>query len=71
MPDRHPNTVRHGGPGASDENAKQPAPPEKGISDGEQDDAGESRSRVSGGGGELDAKHSHDSAHKSDKTPNS
>ena len=71
MPDKHPNTHRHGGPGASHENAKQPAPPDDRRNDSDQQWAGESRSRVSGGGGELDAKHSHDPAHKSDKTPNS
>lgn len=71
MPDKHPNTERWGGPGASHEDASEPKPPKVKTDDGQQEWAGESRSRVSGGGGELDAKHSHDPQHKSDKTPNS
>lgn len=71
MPDKNPETERWGGPGASHEDASQPQPPKPKLDDGDQPWAGESRSRVSGGGGELDAKHSHDPAHKSDKTPNS
>lgn len=49
---------RHGGPGASHENAKQPAP-EKPRGSPTQPDHGE-RSRVSGGGGEHDSHHTRD-----------
>ena len=59
MPDKHPNTVRHGGPGSSDENAKQPAPPKV-----DPRPVGSStnppQSQVSSGGGERDLNHTHD-----------
>jgi len=64
MPEKHPNTKRIGGPGASHENrakprsrkakAPQPGAPTSGRS-----------SRISGGGGERDKHHSHDPRHKS------
>ena len=71
MPDKHPNTVRWGGPGASHEDRTEPQPPPEKKHDGQQEWAGESRSRVSGGGGELDAAHSHVDKHRSSKHPNS
>lgn len=71
MPDKHPNSERWGGPGASHEDRSKPKPPDPKLDDGDQEWAGESRSRVSGGGGELDAKHSHVDKDRSSKTPNS
>jgi hypothetical protein len=53
---KHPNTIRQGGPGASHEDAKAPLavkkpPAESGL---------RHKSKVSGGGGEKDKRHSHD-----------
>ena len=59
MPDKHPNTVRHGGPGASDENAKQPAP-EHGDPRPPGTPTNTKNSQVSTGGGERDVNHTHD-----------
>lgn len=59
MPDKHPNTVRHGGPGASDENAKQPAP-EHGDPRAPGTPTNTKHSQVSSGGGERDINHTHD-----------
>jgi hypothetical protein len=59
MPDKHPNTVRHGGPGASDENAKQPAPEHHDP----RPDGTPTNTKHSGkstGGGERDLNHTHD-----------
>jgi len=53
--EKHPNTIRQGGPGASHENAKAPLDPKKPEA---QPDS--KRSRVSGGGGELDSHHTRD-----------
>ena len=50
-----PNSIRQGGPGASHENAKKPLEVKKPPADDESD----SRSRVSGGGGEKDSHHTH------------
>jgi hypothetical protein len=55
-----PNSIRQGGPGASHENAKAPLEIKKPPADHAQ----RGHSRVSGGGGEQDAHHSHDSAGK-------
>lgn len=70
MPDKHPNTERWGGPGASHEDRteakpadKDPRPPGTPTNP--------PVSQVSGGGGERDRKHSHDDAHRSSKSPNS
>ena len=64
MPDKHANTVRHGGPGASHENRKDPdksrAPKPLSPSDRK---AG--HSNVSGGGGERDIHHTRDPRTKS------
>lgn len=58
--EKHPNTIRQGGPGASHENAKKPKDPKK---------PGEApnrhRSGSSSGGGETDIRHSRDPDHKS------
>lgn len=51
--EKAPATLRHGGPGASHENAKKPPPP----ADKTPGRAG--RSAVSGGGGERDVHHTH------------
>ena len=65
MPDKHPNTERWGGPGASHEDASKPQPAKPPQDETPGPGGGESRSRVSGGGGELDAKHTHDPKTKS------
>ena len=59
MPDKHPNTVRHGGPGASGENAKQPAP-EGGDPRPDGTPTNTKHSGKSTGGGERDINHTHD-----------
>lgn len=58
-PDKHPNAERIGGPGASHENRKDP---EKSKPRGPHpiDKKPERRSKVSGGGGEGDAHHTHE-----------
>jgi len=67
MPDKHPNTRRWGGPGASHEDRSKPEPEERETrADGEPTNP--NRSQVSGGGGERDIRHSHDDAHRSSKT---
>lgn len=59
MPEKHPNTVRHGGPGASHEDRTKPAEAKT-----DQRPAGaptnERNSQVSTGGGERDVNHTHD-----------
>ena len=64
MPDKHPNTERWGGPGASHEDASQPQP----EPDHSQRDSGRptntKASQKSGGGGERDVNHTHDPATK-------
>ena len=59
--DKSPNTIRQGGPGASDENAKDPLKVEKPPADKERRPQ---QSRVSGGGGEEDRHHSQDPKEK-------
>lgn len=51
-----PASIRHGGPGASQENAKKPVPSHKQSPD----TGNRMHSKVSGGGGESDAHHTHD-----------
>ncbi|WP_245197482.1 hypothetical protein [Labrys sp. LIt4] len=51
-----PRSIRHGGPGASHENAKDRPQVEKPAADTGQ----RRRSAVSGGGGERDSHHTHD-----------
>lgn len=59
MPEKHPNTQRWGGPGASHEDATK-SPPELPPARPEGPDVTNPRvSQVSGGGGEPDEKHSH------------
>ncbi len=64
MPDKHPNTERWGGPGASHEDASKPKP----EPDHSQAESGrptnQKHSRVSTGGGERDVNHTHDPALK-------
>ena len=62
MPDKHPNTERCGGPGASHEDRSKPQPEET------NDQAGKPTnpnvSQVSSGGGERDVRHTHNPATK-------
>ncbi|HLT77245.1 MAG TPA: hypothetical protein VKZ87_07640 [Ferrovibrio sp.] len=64
MPQNHADTVRHGGPGSSQQNAKNPeksaAPRPLSPSDRK-----EKHSNVSGGGGERDIHHTRDPRTKS------
>jgi len=64
MPEQHPNTERWGGPGASHENAKEPAETKKGKP--ARTDTNVRYSQVSGGGGERDRHHGHDAKAKED-----
>ena len=52
---KHPASIRHGGPGAAHENAKEPTPIDKPPADADT----RQRSRISGGGGESDSHHTH------------
>ena len=67
MPDKHPNTERWGGPGASHEDASkpQPAKPPRGGR-GPDEPTNTQFSGVSGGGGERDRHHAHDAEGKKD-----
>lgn len=67
MPEKHPNTVRHGGPGASHENADKP-PQDKGGGPNPGEPTNSRQSRVSGGGGERDSHHTHDPEDKGGAT---
>jgi hypothetical protein len=51
-----PASIRHGGPGASHEDAREPLAIKKPPAESDQ----RSRSKVSGGGGERDSHHTHD-----------
>ncbi|MGF9694203.1 hypothetical protein AAIH46_15415 [Rhizobium sp. 0TCS1.26] len=62
---KHPNTIRQGGPGASHENAKAPLEVKKPPADSDE----RTRSKVSGGGGEHDRNHTHDSGSKGGTHP--
>src|SRR3954464_15324517 len=68
MPEKHPNTIRWGGPGASHEDRTKPMPaaapahPEGAASTNPR------VSQVSGGGGERDEKHSHVDSMRSSKS---
>jgi hypothetical protein len=53
-------SIRQGGPGASHENAKEPNAAQKPPADSES----RAKSNVSGGGGEKDSHHSHESERK-------
>ncbi|WP_342644289.1 hypothetical protein [Rhodoligotrophos ferricapiens] len=67
MPEKHPNTKRWGGPGASHEDRSKPMPEKH-----DPRPAGSSTnppvSQVSGGGGERDEKHSHVDGMRSSKS---
>jgi hypothetical protein len=68
MPDKHPNTARWGGPGASHEDRTKPMPPK---APGQPEGAASTNprvSQVSTGGGERDEKHSHDDALRHSKS---
>lgn len=59
MSKKHPNTRRWGGPGASHEDATKPMPPEGSPLPVGAVSTSPRVSRISGGGGERDEKHSH------------
>jgi len=63
MPEKHPDTERWGGPGASRENRDKPAP-ERRETRPPGTPTNDRRSHISGGGGERDAHHSHDPREK-------
>ena len=56
MPEKHPNTQRIGGPGASHENLNKPKP-DPTVKDADDPDRYSRHSKVSGGGGETDLHH--------------
>jgi hypothetical protein len=71
MPDKHPNTERWGGPGASHEDRSEPQPkkpPRGGRAPDEPTNT--PFSHVSGGGGERDRHHGHDAKAKRDTEEN-
>ena len=63
MPDKHPNTERWGGPGASHEDRKERRPEDNSQRDSERP-TNTKNSQVSGGGGERDVNHTHNPATK-------
>jgi len=72
MPQKHENTERWGGPGASHEDRSKPMP-EKPPRGGRAPDepTNTQYSAVSGGGGERDRHHAHDAMGKKDTEQNS
>jgi hypothetical protein len=68
MPEKHPNTKRWGGPGASHEDRTKPIAEPQDVGTG--GSTNPSVSRVSGGGGERDRKHSHMDDARSSKQDN-
>ena len=68
MPDKHPNTERWGGPGASHEDRTEKRPDEKNPE--ARTDTEVRFSHVSGGGGERDYHHSHADRGKADTEEN-
>ena len=68
MPDKHPNTERWGGPGASHEDRTETPPVKKGNE--ARTDTNVRYSQVSGGGGERDRHHAHDAKGKRDTEQN-
>jgi hypothetical protein len=58
MPDKHPNTDRWGGPGASHEDRTK-SPPDPTVKDADAPDHLSPRSQLSGGKGEADIHHGH------------
>ncbi|HYG25672.1 MAG TPA: hypothetical protein VD906_02080 [Caulobacteraceae bacterium] len=69
MPDKHPNTERWGGPGASHEDRTKPKP-DPVVKDATDPDRQQPYSHVSGGGGETDRHHDHHPTHKRRKQEN-
>ncbi len=71
MPDKHENTERWGGPGASheDRSEAQPEKPARGGR-GKDEPTNQPFSHVSGGGGERDRHHGHDERAKRDTEEN-
>ena len=59
MPEKHPNSNRWGGPGASHEDRTEPMP-DPSVKDPDDPDRINKHSAVSGGGGEADTHHAHD-----------
>ena len=66
MPDKHPNTERFGGPGASHENRDGPRPDPL-VKDADAPDHLSPRSQISGGGGENDIHKGHNPQAKHEK----
>jgi len=66
MPQKHPNTARIGGPGASHEDRTHPDKPQRKQSHPAQSKP-EHHSKVSGGGGEKDFHHTHSPPRKGGK----
>ena len=64
MPDKHPNTERWGGPGASHEDRSKPKPEPADEQALSERPTNTKNSQVSGGGGERDSHHTHDPALK-------
>ena len=72
MPQKHENTERWGGPGASHEDRSEPKPAEPARSGrGRDEPTNTPFSHVSGGGGERDRHHAHDVKGKRDTEQNS
>ena len=72
MPDKHPNSERWGGPGASHEDRSKPKPEAPARAGRAPDEpTNQPWSHVSGGGGERDRHHSHDPDDKRDTEENS
>jgi hypothetical protein len=65
MPEKHPNTDRWGGPGASHEDRTK-ARPDPMVKDADDPDRYSRHSQVSGGGGETDVHHGHPAKAKRD-----
>ena len=68
MPEKHPNTARWGGPGASHEDATKPMPEPPPARPEGPEVSNPRVSQVSGGGGEPDEKHSHVDGMRSSKS---
>ena len=65
MPDKHPNSERWGGPGASHEDRSKPKP-DPIVKDADDPDRYSRHSKISGGGGETDVHHGRDPCFKRD-----
>jgi hypothetical protein len=70
MPQKHPQTDRWGGPGASHENRDRPKP-DAVVKDADAPDHLSPRSQISGGGGEHDVHKGRNSGAKRDKQASS